>query len=467
MLDDGGGGSGQISGTTNWTSQNVPQMWALLANQQTDTHWQHVSGWRKTSELSSLHLSRLKQYRDNLMEAWPPERSEASRAYVSRLDYLIQTVQGVYDTAVANQQTLTGVTQALWEYRRDLEEINREYEAKAKAKEQYDAAVLANNGKPPTGQQPTTQADLEDLNWRGRHVMYGLSSELATAQVQLRKPPVYKNPKGSKDESESGGGSGGSSAMGGSSPPVLPPVVPMPAGGGASYSPPPTPAIHTVVPTPPAPSTGPILGGTGPIAPPAVPPTPPSVIPPPPPTTGPGLPPPPVPPGLPPGTRPPGMPSGAKPPGLSPGYPTTSVMPPGTGPNKAGLGPNVLGPRAMPPGGLIGGAPGTGLSQPTAGTGGARRINPVGGVIGGSGSAPIGSAGVKSSMGAGRSAMGTSHAYGMGSGSRASSPSREEENSRHWDPDNPWETDEGVAPVVMPTRENGRIDPGPAIGYKR
>ncbi|GAB3969361.1 hypothetical protein [Plantactinospora veratri] len=206
MLDDGGGRSGQISGTTNWTSQNVSQMWALLANQESDTHWQHVSGWRKTSELTLLHLSRLKQYRENLAEAWPPEKNEASKAYVARLDYLIETVQGVYDTAAANQQTLTGVTQAIWESRRNLEEIHKEYLAKEKAKQQYDAAVTANNGRPPEGQQPTTQADLEDLNWRARHIMYGLSSELATAQVQLRKPPVYKDTRRVGEQPPDGSG---------------------------------------------------------------------------------------------------------------------------------------------------------------------------------------------------------------------------------------------------------------------
>jgi hypothetical protein len=34
---------------------------------------------------------------------------------------------------------------------------------------------------------------------------------------------------------------------------------------------------------------------------------------------------------------------------------------------------------------------------------------------------------------------------------------------KHWDPNNPWETAEGVPPVVLPPSEQ-RIDPGPAIG---
>ncbi|GAB3969357.1 hypothetical protein GCM10027615_23240 [Plantactinospora veratri] len=62
--------------------------------------------------------------------------------------------------------------------------------------------------------------------------------------------------------------------------------------------------------------------------------------------------------------------------------------------------------------------------------------------------------------------MGGGQTYGMGSGARPASQGREEE-ARHWDPDNPWETDEGVAPVMMPSRENRRIDPGPTIGSTR
>lgn len=277
MLD--GGGTGGVAGTTNWVGQNVDDMWPKLANQQTDTHWQHVSGWQKTSELSSIHLSRLKQYRESLIEAWPPEKSEASRAYVARLDFLIGTVQGVHDTAVANHQTFKSVTQAIWESRGNLEKIYNDYQVKKQAKLRYDADVAANQGKPPAGTTPTTDADLEDLNWQARHVMYGLSSELATAQMQLRQPPKYRNEKGRVDDPPGGGG--GSEAMGGSTPPVFPPVVPISSsGGGASYTASPSPAIQTVVTTTPPPGTGPILGTTAPVAPPPVTPTPPSVIPP-------------------------------------------------------------------------------------------------------------------------------------------------------------------------------------------
>jgi hypothetical protein len=121
--------------------------------------------------------------------------------------------------------------------------------------------------------------------------------------------------------------------------------------------------------------------------------------------------------------------------------PTTgSLMKPGTG-GVAGV------PRAMPPGGMIGGVPGAGLGQPGAGASAARRINPVGGMIGGGGS-------------------GTTPMGGAAGGHRGRGQS-EDENAKRWDPDNPWETDEGVAPVVLPPRAVRRIDPGPAIGFDR
>jgi hypothetical protein len=40
---------------------------------------------------------------------------------------------------------------------------------------------------------------------------------------------------------------------------------------------------------------------------------------------------------------------------------------------------------------------------------------------------------------------------------------RDQLKGNRWDPDNPWETNEGVEPVVLPPREQ-RVDPGPAIG---
>lgn len=474
MLDAGGGGG--YSGSTNWYNFNTPNMWSTLANQDTEPYWEQVSAWKKTSELSLTHLSRLKQYRDGLAEAWPPEKNEAARAYVERLDYLIEVVQGVYDTSSSNHQTLSNITLAIGEARRKLEPIVREYEEKQRAKKEYEDT----NPLLAIFKDEVKQSDLDAVDAKARSIMYSLSGELAGAQMQLQKPPPYTKKVG-REEPQPPDGNG----MGGSIPPVLPPVpVPGSVGGGPSYSASPTPAVHTVVPTQPPSGVGPVLGSTGTLTPPTVSPTPPSIITPSPtPTPGPGLPGPFPPPntGLPPGPKPPGLPP-------SPGYPNSSNLAPGTGGPKTGLGTGGgLTPRAMPPGGMIGGSPGAGLGQPAPGPNAARRINPVGGVIGGggaggsAGTTPLGGAGQRPGMGGGmpagsagrpgagvgRTPMTSGQNFGMAPSSRGGVQKQDEENSQHWDPDNPWETDEGVAPVMMPSRQTNRIDPGPAIGYNR
>jgi hypothetical protein len=106
----------------------------------------------------------------------------------------------------------------------------------------------------------------------------------------------------------------------------------------------------------------------------------------------------------------------------------------------------------MPPGGVIGGTPGVGLGQPAMGRASAQRVNPVGGVIRNSGAHQ--SPGLRGSSAPGQAMTNV----GGRAGRREKS-----DDSTSWDPDNPWETAEGVAPVVIPVAEQ-RVDPGPAIG---
>ena len=86
MLDPGGGSG---NGGTNWYGRSVPDMWTAMANQQTDNHWTLLTGWRKSYELTLQHMTAVRNYRENLAAAWPPEKSAASAAYLQRLDDLL------------------------------------------------------------------------------------------------------------------------------------------------------------------------------------------------------------------------------------------------------------------------------------------------------------------------------------------------------------------------------------------
>ena len=80
---------------------DVIQMWQAIQNQDTTAHYQLLDGWRKSYELTLEHLGQVQNYRQNLAEAWPPEKSAASAAYLQRLDELIANLQSTYDAAVA------------------------------------------------------------------------------------------------------------------------------------------------------------------------------------------------------------------------------------------------------------------------------------------------------------------------------------------------------------------------------
>jgi hypothetical protein len=118
----------------------------------------------------------------------------------------------------------------------------------------------------------------------------------------------------------------------------------------------------------------------------------------------------------------------------------------------------------MPAGGPGRGASSIGLGQPGAGRAGAR-INPGGGVIGAGGGTGGGTAGPRRGAVGGMSTAehpANAGMYGQGAAGRRSGR-RDETEGANWDPDNPWETAEGVDPVVLPAPVQ-RVDPGPAIG---
>ena len=450
MLDGGGSGGG---GGTNWNGVDIPTMWSAVANQETSVHWDLLSGWQKSYELTLQHLGRVKSYRDNLAAAWPPERSPASAAYLERLDVLINHLQGTYDAAVANHTAFSGATWALADSRRELKKIYDEYVANQGRIAAHNAAMSTEHSGGLAGQAakrqppPVSNDRQQQLTWQARSLMFSLSGELAQAQTAIAKPNVYKPERMTSNDRERDGGNT-------YVPPAFPPLFPAagesrPTRSSATGSGSGIVASPGAATTPGNPSSNPgvVLGGTGTaqVALPGHPsvgigPQPPVVAPP-----GNFINPLAPLPGLPPGNGPltvPGSPTGA--------VNNGAMARPG-----AGTPPNGM--RPMPVAGVIGGLPGAGLGQPAGGGRTAQHINPVCGVI-----APSGAGARPAGAMAGFGGV----QPGMPIGGRPSAHRGGSDESSRWDPDDPWRTDEGVPPVVVPSAEQ-RIDPGPAIGFDR
>lgn len=443
-------GSGRTSGLTDWRLMDVLSMWACVQDQDTAGQWKQVAGWRKVCDLALAHLSRLREYRRGLAEAWPPETNTAARAYIGELDQLIDRVQRTHDAAAANYDALAAAARAIGSARAELQPLHEEYAKKLRQKQAYEATIAdpkAVAGSRLPERPPVTDDDLEQLNVRARGLMTGLSGELQHAQVMLQRPPVPVRPAPRADPHSSDPYSGSDPA------PVIPPIVAVPITPRAPINGR-RPNVATNPPVQPSrPSTsgviggGPILGNAGSGTP--VQATPPGAVSP---TT-------------------PNAPSG------TPGIPLPSAPNRGTSLGPLGSDP-VAGKstnRPFPPRptGSNGVIPGVPLGQPGMG-GPTRRVNPPGGVIGGgaAGTAPTGAAGSRPNTGRGPH-IGTPGLTPLG-GAPGLSPTHGRQNiknldrdlERRWDPDNPWEVERGVDPILEPPDE-GPIDPGPAIGFNR
>jgi hypothetical protein len=442
LIADGGGGG------TDWSSMDVPTMWALVANQDTTAHYEVLTGWQKSYELVIEHMSQVQNYRDNLATAWPPEKSPASAAYVAQLDNLITHLQKTYDAAIANHTAFAGATLSLSLSRNDLKKIYDTYVSNQGKLDTFNAKPKpVQYGKVPVlpPKPPVASGVQEALNTQARVLMSKLSTDLVQAQMSFTAPPKFVPPvfidHGKEAEPNPA-----------FTPPPVPAAIPTDSGSGSSSSRGTTThstpgSAHTFEPPATSPTVGVrqpglVLGGANP----------PIGTPLPPPTTMPGTP-------LPAGgglpnviTQPPILPPPTMPfsPGLGPTSGAVRSLP-GEGMGRVmGAGP-AGGVKPMPPGGVIGGNPGTGR-QSAIGRGSTQRVNPVGGVIRNSGAEP--GAGIRGSSTPGQSLTNM--------GTRAGRRSKSDETAT-WDPDNPWDTAEGVAPVVLPTTEQ-RVDPGPAIG---
>ncbi|PYC70037.1 hypothetical protein C7C45_15140 [Micromonospora arborensis] len=442
---------------------DVNSMWACLQDHDTTNHWKQVAGWRKVCDLAQTHLGRLQEYRRGLAEAWPPETSAASRTYLAELDELIDKVQRTHNAAAANYTALSAATQAIGTTRAALRNIHEEYATKFQQKQAYESmaadpkAVMGNR----VTEAPVTDAELERLNVQARAAMFNLSSELQQAQATLQKPP----PPPSRPRRDSS-----SSDTYSTSAPAIPPILPMPITVSRVPHLPLPSALGSPQPAQVTPVIGPILGGTSSGV--ASPSTSAGIS-----GTGVSVPPP-----------------GAGPAPLLPSPIARAATPPANGtlgatnrPTSGNINrvsqtqPPTM--RPMPPGGLIGGTPSLGLGQPGSASSPTRRVNPIGGVIGGGGAGTTPTGGAGSRPGGGRGSAGGQHLPPMGgapgfggtaaSGSAASYPpgrptgKGQHDDGRAWDPDSPWEVDQGVDPIVRPPEEQGPPDPGPAIGFNR
>ena len=449
---------------TNWAAYTVPQLWSFLQYESPDLSADQAGAWRKTAELLDYYRSELKMQRDELATKWPPERSPAAQVFVKYADELLSSMDKTAAQAYDNGQAVSGITLALADAKQKVSDLNakwQDYQQKEKSfvvslAEAVHAGSLV--GVPSDWQQQLKNEAAKVMHATDTAV-FQYTGQMQVPEQYEPKPPITDG--GGTPRSPGGTDSGvqGSAGVGGSSrAPVIPPPPPTPSGPVLAGGPP------TATLPPPA--------GTLPVEPPVgrvLAPSPaPTVLP--------------VFPGIPGG---PGMPTGPVAPGrfVGPTVPGRLVGPGGlpgpweSAPGRSSLpGKAFLGRGGLPAEGLPGrpGMPGEPMvhgaplrpgEMPMAPMGGAggrpngamprtgpaagRRVNPVGGVVGGRGG----------------ESFTTKSGHMITIGPRRSRQDRPDRRvgEQGFDPDNPWAVAVGVPPVIEPAPEPERHDPGPGV----
>jgi hypothetical protein len=454
---------------TNWGAFNTPRLWAMVSEEDDPDAWRQVAAWSQVSVAVGDQRARLQQAREALATAWPPEPGSAAEAFVTELDTLIGRMTSGAQDADTTATGLANILEALRTAKNQIRPLYDEYKSKN------------------SDLVPSWWDNAEDeIDQKARTHMITAEQTVQQHVAQIKVPDAYTmdpkaarggydDPTGPGTSPASSGSSAGSGRSGGGNVAVTVPHDP----------PPPMPGQDATVPD--APGGGDAGGGSGGGGGGVV--------------GGPGLaggvitPPPP-------GAPPPGahgplpgaggpLPGGGGGPGI--GGPLPGLLPGGIGGGGAGGG--------------VGGLPGGGYARgtrPVAGGTGTGRALPSGAVIGetvgGARGGAVGGAGGMSGRGVsgGASARGVSGAGGRAGAAGSTKPKppswlpaddeargagragataatspgmtgsrrvgrRDGESDLPFDPDNPWAVAEGVEPVIRPSDDDPRHDPGPNV----
>src|SRR2546423_13876487 len=116
-----------------WTALDVPDMWAMVADDDDEPSWQQVIGWFLTHDLLDGYRQRLQSCRDALASRWPTGRGDAARAFIDRLDEMITTVSRAAAAAIANATALQDITNALTGAKQELRPLHERWQRYALA----------------------------------------------------------------------------------------------------------------------------------------------------------------------------------------------------------------------------------------------------------------------------------------------------------------------------------------------
>jgi hypothetical protein len=237
----------------------LPQLWTMVQGDNGDGAAYHLTTWERQITLLSEQSKRLKDLRADLVAKWPPDKSDASFAFISRVTEMINAMDQTVDDSVKVRTGLKQVADALENARKQLLPLVDQYDNKSaawrsvteRAFPALPSNLLMGASVVPGADAMVVHMHQQKLDEQAREIMRSADQVVTEAQVPLstRLPDYQRIDPGRIRVDVGPGRSRGSGRPAVNSPASVRQFIPPPV-----FDP---PAPVTV-------GTGPVLAGTDP-----------------------------------------------------------------------------------------------------------------------------------------------------------------------------------------------------------
>src|SRR5919202_1397059 len=111
-----------------WRRFEVPALWEMLQAETDATSNAQTSGWLRIGDALDAYRRHLERWRDELMQRWPPERSPAAQAFVTRLNEMIASASAMAESAVTNGTALARISFSLMRAKETVGKLDEQWQ---------------------------------------------------------------------------------------------------------------------------------------------------------------------------------------------------------------------------------------------------------------------------------------------------------------------------------------------------
>jgi hypothetical protein len=122
--------------TESYRRWRLPQLWEMVAADNVDDAHLHLATLRRQQTVLETQRDRLRVLRDQLAEAWPPEKSEAAKAFLQRINDMIRAMSLTASGAADVRTNLNLIIDSILQARTNLAPLVEEYQRTVKVPDQ-------------------------------------------------------------------------------------------------------------------------------------------------------------------------------------------------------------------------------------------------------------------------------------------------------------------------------------------